>query len=256
VNDAGRPLYDPTTKAWDVVLLELAQPAIGTPIQIAGPDESSIWNNGRSLLASGWGALTEEGPYPDGLRATELTVYGTTCYGHRVDDPATSFCAGSALGDRDTCYGDSGGPVAAPLADGGWRLVGDTSYGFGECGSFDPGAYGELAAEPMRSALANAAMKAAGADIVGSGGSAPTTLSETQARENAWLWASDECAASRFCRSYAVSRCRAQGSAWLCPAKENARDNRSRFTCARVVQVSATSASVVRDGLGKWKCRR
>lgn len=253
-DNAGRQLYDPQTNSWDAVLLELAQPAIGTPIQLAGPNERSLWEPGRSLLASGWGALSENGPYPDDLRATQLTAYGSSCFGDRVDDPQTSFCAGSALGSRDTCYGDSGGPLAAPMADGGYRLVGDTSYGFGRCGSLDPGAYGQIANEPMRSALAAAAMNAAGVDIVGSGGTPPTTLSQTEARENAWIWADDACAHDRFCRSYSASTCRAQASAWLCPVKEFARDRRGRFSCTRNVEVSAASGSLTRRGVGRWRC--
>lgn len=254
-DNAGRTLYDPQTNSWDAVLLELAQPAIGTPIQLAGPDEAELWSPGRALLASGWGALGENGPYPDSLRATELTAYGPSCFGDRVDDPQTSFCAGSALGGRDTCYGDSGGPLAAPMAGGGYRLVGDTSYGFGKCGSLDPGAYGQIAAEPMRSALAKAAMSAAGVNIVGSGGTPPTTLSQTQARENAWIFADDACARDRSCRSYLASSCKAKGSAWLCPVTEYGRDRRGSFRCTRNVKVSAASGSLTRRGVGRWRCR-
>jgi hypothetical protein len=247
--------YRPQTNAWDVVMFQLATPAVGNPIQIAGPDEASIWKPGRSLLASGWGAISENGPAAASLQATDLTAYGTTCFGLRVDDPATSFCAGSALGDRDTCYGDSGGPIAAPMIEGGYRLIGDTSYGFGKCGSLDPGAYGKLASEPMRSALADAAMSLAGANIVGSGGHAPTTLSETQARENAWIWLDKDCAKYRPCRFFEASECRASGANWLCPVTEQARDNRGRFTCSRTVKVSASTGKIARKGIGRWKCR-
>jgi MYXO-CTERM domain-containing protein len=43
------------------------------------------------------------------------------------------FIAGSE--GRDTCNGDSGGPVFAQLANGEWRLVGITSRGKTPCGS-------------------------------------------------------------------------------------------------------------------------
>jgi len=36
---------------------------------------------------------------------------------------------------RDTCFGDSGGPVFAQLASGEWRLVGITSRGVSPCGT-------------------------------------------------------------------------------------------------------------------------
>ena len=49
------------------------------------------------------------------------------------------MCAGK--GGRDTCNGDSGGPLLADQLGGGWAVVGITSFGV-DCAREDfPGVY-------------------------------------------------------------------------------------------------------------------
>ena len=60
-------------------------------------------------------------------------------------DPATMVCAGYADGGVDGCYGDSGGPMQAPLLGGGYRLVGLTSWGEGCAEPGFPGVYTRVA---------------------------------------------------------------------------------------------------------------
>jgi Trypsin len=255
----GQPLYDPRNDAWDVVLLELAESARGSPIKIAGPDEGELWSTGRAAYVSGWGATATNGSYPDGLLSAEIAILRdrscASTFGAGFD-VATAFCAGTALGTRDTCVGDSGGPVVVPLASGAFRLAGDTSFGAPECGSYNPGVYGRLAADPMRSALRNGALRATGQDIVGSGGQAPTVLTPSQAYENAWIYVEDDCIRWRPCRRYTASTCSDAGSGYRCKVKEYARNRRyGRFRCRRKIFVGAASGIIKRRGVGKWKCR-
>jgi secreted trypsin-like serine protease len=56
------------------------------------------------------------------------------------------LCAGGT--GTDTCSGDSGGPLEAPIAGGGYRLVGLTSWGIG-CGQ-RPGVYTRVAGTALR----------------------------------------------------------------------------------------------------------
>jgi trypsin len=182
---SGRPLFDPVTFQYDVVLAKLSAPTTAPPIKIAGPDEAAIWERGRDAFVSGWGAAQEGGGKQDSLRAAMIAIIGdSTCtsgkvYGGSVF-PAVQVCAGRLAGGVDTCQGDSGGPLAVPTLASGLRLVGDTSFGVGCARPFKPGVYGRLAADPLRTMLQNAALAVAGVDIVGSGAQpAPQSAPET-----------------------------------------------------------------------------
>lgn len=260
VDGGGKPLYNPRTSAWDVVVLELNEPALGSPIKIAGPDETALWARGRTATISGWGATRRKGGYPDGLRGADIVVMpNSDCkqpYG-RTFVPRLAFCAGTALGTRATCYGDSGGPLVSPVLGGGYRLVGNTQFGKVGCASaYDPNVYGRLAAEPVRGALQGLVTEISGTNIVGEGGQAPTTLTGDQARENAWIYVEADCLRWRACRSYLAKPCSASGVAFRCRVVEFAKNRRhGRFRCKRNVIVSAGNGSIERRGVGKWKCR-
>ena len=185
LDNNGPPLYDPTLligdSAWDAVVLQLPDPvgAPAAPIKIAGPDEAATWAPGRAAVVTGWGARDEDDNGSDHLREVVVDMLAdSTCenydggsYGY---DDQTMVCAGVLAGGRDTCYGDSGGPLVVPLAAGGFRLVGDTSFGDGCARPGVPAVYGRLADDPMRSAVADLAT-GLGADVIGSGGQ-PGTL--------------------------------------------------------------------------------
>ena len=56
------------------------------------------------------------------------------------------FCAAAKTDGRDTCGGDSGGPILREDGKGGWVQVGVVSFGVGQCGNAAlPGVYTRLA---------------------------------------------------------------------------------------------------------------
>jgi trypsin len=141
------PNFRPGVPQNDVGYLVLAAPSGQTPIKIAASDEGALWDAGSPVDISGWGE-TEAGPPPNTLHAATVQVIDDgTCsadYGANFDRN-TMICAGFQQGGVDSCSGDSGGPLQAPLATGGYRLVGITSWGEGCADPGHPGVYARIA---------------------------------------------------------------------------------------------------------------
>jgi secreted trypsin-like serine protease len=173
----GQPLYNPDTSEWDAVFLQLSSNSTSGTIKLAGPDERALWEAGDPAVATGWGTTVSPDPggfsRSDTLREVDIHIISDSdCGSPLVYDgdfyPETMVCAGELSGGKDTCAGDSGGPLVVPNPAGGFRLVGDTSWGIG-CGlPNNPGVYGRIADDPMRSALRNGILAVAGVDVVGS----------------------------------------------------------------------------------------
>jgi secreted trypsin-like serine protease len=142
----------------DVAFLVLGAASGQAQIKIAGTDEADLWDPGSPVAVSGWGATSAVGSTVDSLRAAGVNVIAdSTCssgsvYGGNFN-PSTMLCAGTLGGGADACFGDSGGPLQAPVPTGGYRLVGVTSWGIGCGGANDPGVYARVAGDPMRSQI-------------------------------------------------------------------------------------------------------
>jgi hypothetical protein len=183
VDATGQPMFNgDVTDGWDAVFAQLAFPSPSsnsTPIQIAGASEAFSWAPGpENAWATGWGSTSSGGSGVDTLREVNIDMIADSICGSGSSyggsfDPETMVCAGEIAGGQDTCQGDSGGPLVVPLGPGGtspFRLVGDTSWGFGCAQPNFPGIYGRLAQDPMCSALRNGIQQVAGVDVVGPGG--------------------------------------------------------------------------------------
>ncbi|XP_031240722.1 renal glandular kallikrein-like [Mastomys coucha] len=116
----------------DLMLLRLSEPAeitdVVKPIDLP-TEEPTV---GSRCLASGWGSITpkEEYKYPDDLQCVYLKLMPNNICAKgliwKVTD--TMLCAGEMDGSKDTCVGDSGGPL---ICDG--VLQGITSFGPRPC---------------------------------------------------------------------------------------------------------------------------
>jgi secreted trypsin-like serine protease len=164
---AYRSNYDQGSERNDVGYVVLAQPSAQPRIQIAGSGEEGLWAPGASERITGWGCTSDpkdlfgcpfSGPSgTDTLRqATVPIISDSNCgsgsvYGKDFDS-STMICAGSLNGGTDTCNGDSGGPLQAPIA-GGYRLVGITSWGRGCAKKNAPGVYTRVAGAAIRPAV-------------------------------------------------------------------------------------------------------
>ncbi|KAJ1523857.1 hypothetical protein ONE63_010413 [Megalurothrips usitatus] len=137
--------FDSRTLYNDVAILTL-----DSPVQyrhdirpICMPGSGGQQYSGKTATVIGWGSLRESGPQPAVLQEVNIPVwtnaecrqkYGNAAPGGIID---TFLCAGQA--SRDSCSGDSGGPLM--VNDGRWTQVGIVSWGIG-CGKGQyPGVY-------------------------------------------------------------------------------------------------------------------
>lgn len=113
---ASRIIIHPDYKAQgypDLALIELEQSSTAQVISIPSRNHPAP-DDGEIATVIGWGQVSETGPYSDKLRETSLPVVDhSTCnraYNGGIDRDSM-VCAGTASGNKDSCYGDSGGPL-------------------------------------------------------------------------------------------------------------------------------------------------
>lgn len=149
------PAYNDISLHNDLALLRLATPATLDPLFAIDDDTLAAGLTTDSLLtAIGWGVTTPDGTETSSpLQQVNLDfVPFATCNNRSHYDgllDPDSICAGfSAPPPRDTCFGDSGGPLLIDLGGGAWRQVGITSFGSeAGCAQADfPGVYTRVGA--------------------------------------------------------------------------------------------------------------
>lgn len=164
-NILRHPQYNPNSLQNDVALLYLAADTSVTVGNFAINDGSLLASllPGADLTAIGWGATTQDDPatpdvnetaYPPTLQEVVLDyIPFATCNGpdyHNGTLTSDALCAGflATPPPRDTCFGDSGGPLLSDIggAQPTWRQVGITSYGTGSlCAEQgNPGVYANV----------------------------------------------------------------------------------------------------------------
>lgn len=127
---------------FDIALMEIETLDIKKipvePIQVLNSDES-YFSTGNMLRVTGWGITERRFEPTTELLGIEMPyVSKTVCnlkksYDGRISE--NMFCAGDQLGKKDTCTGDSGGPVTVS-AGKDRKLIGLVSWGIG-CGQED-----------------------------------------------------------------------------------------------------------------------
>ncbi|MBT3812914.1 MAG: serine protease [Gammaproteobacteria bacterium] len=127
------PNYNNETLENDLALIKLATSSRKPPIHVLAPFTAQD-NAGKLAIALGWGSTTTEqsAPYPVNLQQVDLPLIDNrqceAAMGPLTED---MLCAGDGLGERDTCFGDSGGPLTVfDTESKTWRQAGITSWGF------------------------------------------------------------------------------------------------------------------------------
>ncbi|XP_036894405.1 granzyme A-like [Sturnira hondurensis] len=132
------PCYDKDTHEGDLQLVQLQKKAkITKNVAILNlPKRGSDVKPGTGCQVAGWGVTSNNFHEPNGLREVNVTVIDRkTCndprhYNYNPVIGLNMLCAGSPKGGKDSCNGDSGGPL---ICEGTFRGI--TSFGkAGKCG--------------------------------------------------------------------------------------------------------------------------
>lgn len=138
-NSYVHPQYNVLQLDYDIALLELAMEAElpAEPISMNQDPDMPVVDTLATVV--GWGLTTTDVTDPDygvvnELREVELPVVSNeTCnapQSYNGTITSTMLCAGYADGGKDSCGGDSGGPLMV-MQDGAWILSGVVSFGDG-----------------------------------------------------------------------------------------------------------------------------
>lgn len=151
----------------DATLLQLTTPSKVTPMLIA-PADSTLWRGGVLGTIAGFGTTSENTSTKPPQMYWAQVPFTTDAYCAKKFPPgpdevendgyfdsSNMVCAGYPQGGTDTCEGDSGGPLLAPLPDGKLILAAITGFGDGCAQAGHPGVYDLVAAGPIRTWLAS-----------------------------------------------------------------------------------------------------
>ncbi|CAA9993058.1 unnamed protein product [Nesidiocoris tenuis] len=141
--------YDAATFENDIALLELELPIQYDQhiVPICMPEDDEDFT-GKMATVTGWGRLKYGGGVPSVLQEVQVPVMeNNVCQemfhtaGHSKTILQSFVCAGYANGQRDSCEGDSGGPLMIERPNGHWVLAGTVSHGIKCAAPYLPGVY-------------------------------------------------------------------------------------------------------------------
>jgi len=138
------PKFSLKTQKFDVALLKLLTPAEYqfNVLPICLPDRGMVFDHDQSIVA-GWGKLAEKGFVSTKLQYVEIPIINNTeCQTiykkiNKLIDKDL-MCAGYSIGLKDSCEGDSGGPMMV-FKRGRWVVAGVVSWGVGCARPNQPG---------------------------------------------------------------------------------------------------------------------
>ncbi|KAK2876892.1 hypothetical protein Q8A67_020988 [Cirrhinus molitorella] len=131
------PSYNLFKNDNDIALLKLRSPVTFTdyirPVCLAA--HNSVFNSGTDSWITGWGNISEGVPLPSPnvLQEVEVPVIGNrqcNCLYGVGNITDNMICAGVLEGEKDSCQGDAGGPMASKQSSV-WVQSGIVSFGTG-----------------------------------------------------------------------------------------------------------------------------
>lgn len=131
------PDYDASVNNNDIALLQLTTPAVlGDAVRIIqpvfSPVDDALVTVGAQATVTGWGTTAEGSATALELHEVMVPLVSNEQCNHIYSIITDNMlCAGYENGGKDSCQGDSGGPLVVPTAEGGWKLAGIVSFGYG-----------------------------------------------------------------------------------------------------------------------------
>ncbi|ADV67899.1 secreted peptidase [Deinococcus maricopensis DSM 21211] len=126
------PNYRSSADSYDIALLRLSSAVTTSAAKPAALPSNSVESvldvDGKYAVVSGWG-ITESGSASDKLREVSIPISPTS--GDCGSRPGNTICGKYASG-KDSCNGDSGGPLAQTY-NSKFYVLGIVSYGPTEC---------------------------------------------------------------------------------------------------------------------------
>ena len=145
----SHPNYSSRSSDNDIALVQLSEPSSKPIVRLITDEvEGSLIPGGTTVRVQGWGAMDSQGyQYPNQLQSVDVEMVDfNECNSRSRYNGVLSqnmICAGDLYGEQDSCYGDSGGPLAV-YANGEWVLSGVVSWGY-ECANAQfPGVYARV----------------------------------------------------------------------------------------------------------------
>ncbi|NOT85215.1 MAG: serine protease [Methylococcaceae bacterium] len=129
------PLFNRKTLQNDIALLKLAGASNSEPIEVIN-EFSHQDEAGQNAIALGWGnTSTFKKTFPDELQQVILPIISNAeCKKRQTTVVDSMLCAGFDEGGKDTCEGDSGGPLIVFDSESqSWQQAGITSFGVSNC---------------------------------------------------------------------------------------------------------------------------
>lgn len=130
--------YQAPTFENDIAIMELESEVSREPhiVPICMPMASDLPFEGKTAIVTGWGRLEYGGAVPNILHQVSVPILeNSKCQnmfitsGHKKNVRESFLCAGYEEGKKDSCEGDSGGPLMMQREDRRWVLAGTVSHG-------------------------------------------------------------------------------------------------------------------------------
>ncbi|XP_039266936.2 plasminogen-like [Styela clava] len=124
--------YSSVTLNNDIALMKTTRPVhMNSFVSAICLPSTGLTESEYTGIVSGWGTMQNTGSNELLHQASVPLIEDSSCKRLMSDIMEGMMCAGYEDGGKGSCQGDSGGPLVVKMEDGGFKLVGIVSWGYG-----------------------------------------------------------------------------------------------------------------------------